>query len=294
VTRPAGSPLYFVLLLVLFACNAPEDAPAGNNNSVGKTPRIVTLSPHLAELVYAIGAGDLLIGVSAYTDYPPAAANLPVVGDAFNVDQERLTMLEPDLLLTWDTGTPAHVIDELRSRGYRVEVVVTSGLREIAAAIRRIGVLTMHEAGAEAVATDFENKIDQLATESVGPDSIRVFYQIAARPLYTVNGNHYVSQLIELCGGENIFSDLSGLAPLISVEAVLQRDPEVILAGSDAGPEAFVEWQRWSDLAAMRYRNQFLMPADEISRATPRLLVAAKAVCDALSQSRTNRQMAGL
>lgn len=203
-------------------------------------------------------------------------------------------MLDPDLLLTWDTGTPAHVIDELRSRGYRVEVVTTSSLSEIAAAIRRIGVLTAHEAGAESVATEFENNIDQLASESVSPAPIRVFYQIAARPLYTVNGNHYVSQLIELCGGKNIFSDLSGLAPLISVEAVLQRDPEVILAGSDAGPEAFVEWQRWSDLAAVRYGNQFLMPADEISRATPRLLVAARAVCDALGESRNNRQMSGL
>jgi iron complex transport system substrate-binding protein len=85
--------------------------------------RIIALSPHLAELVFAVGAGDRLIGVSAYTDYPEAAAKLPVIGDAFMLDLERLTVLKPDLLLAWQSGTPAHVVDELRSRGYRVEVI---------------------------------------------------------------------------------------------------------------------------------------------------------------------------
>jgi iron complex transport system substrate-binding protein len=250
--------------------------------------RIVTLSPHLAELVFAVGAGDLLIGVSAYTDYPAAAASLPVIGDAFNLDQEQLAVLEPNLLLAWNTGTPVHVVDELRARGYRVEFISTTGLNDVAAALTQIGALTGRTETAAAAAVDFENGFERLGAERRDQRVVRVFYQVDARPLYTINGDHYLSQLIEICGGENIFSDLSGLAPLISVESVLERDPEVILASSDAGSQAFDEWQRWSDMTAIRHRNQFLMPANEIGRATPRLLVGAYAVCDALDQGRQN------
>jgi iron complex transport system substrate-binding protein len=285
--------ILIALCISLFGCDAPDVRQTGKNKVTSDKPRIVTLSPHLAELVDAVGATSLLVGVSAYTDYPEAAAQLPVVGDAFNLDQERLTLLEPDLLLAWDTGTPAHIIDELRSRGYRVEVVQTSGLPDVAAALRKIGMLTGHVEVAALAAEDFERKIRKLERQVVDPDPIRVFYQIDAHPLYTVNGSHYVSQLIELCGGQNIFVELNGLAPLISVEAVLQRDPEVILASTDAGPEAFFEWQRWSELAAIRYDNQFLMPANEIGRATPRLVVAAEAICSALEQGRRNRAIAG-
>lgn len=285
--------IFIALCVSQFGCDTPDVRPTGKNKDSGDKPRIVTLSPHLAELVDAVGATRLLVGVSAYTDYPEAAAKLPIVGDAFNLDLERLTLLEPDLLLAWDTGTPAHIIDKLRSRGYRVEVVRTSGLPDVAVALRKIGRLTGHVEGAALAAEEFERRIRILAQQVVDPDPIRVFYQIDAHPLYTVNGSHYVSQLIELCGGQNIFVGLGGLAPLISVEAVLLRDPEVILASTDAGSEAFVEWQRWSELAAIRYDNQFLMPANEIGRATPRLVIAAEAICTALEQGRRNRATVG-
>ena len=287
--RPAKLQLLFVCS-TLIACGDSErriSAPVVTDPAV---QRIVTLSPHLAELVFAVGAGELLAGVSAYTDYPAAAADLPVIGDAFNVDQERLTLLEPDLLLAWDSGTPAHVVDDLRTRGFRIEVIATAGLVDVPLALRQIGRLTGHEQDADRVASVFEHDVEMLAANALGTSSISVFYQVDARPLYTINGDHYVSELISLCGGNNIFADLDGLAPLVSVEAVLERDPEVIMASSDAGPDAFVEWDRWTDLAANRYQNRFLMPANEIGRATPRLLVAAGAVCKALASSRENRE----
>ena len=252
---------------------------------------IVSLSPHLAELVFAVGAGDMLVGVSAYTDYPDAAANLPVVGDAFGLDQERLAVMQPDVLLAWKSGTPAHVVDEIRARGYRVEVITTTSIDDVANAMQRIGEITGHADDASVAIHDFENKLQKLITKHVDAEPIRVFYQIATRPLYTVNAEHFVSEMIEICGGTNVFADLGGLAPLIGVEAVLQRNPEVILASTDAGPDAFLEWERWTDLAANRYANRFLMPADEIGRATPRLLLAVGAMCEALEQGRRNREM---
>ncbi len=252
--------------------------------------RIVALSPHLAELVFAVGAGEQLIGVSAHTDFPDAAVHLPVVGDAFMLDLERLMLLQPDLLLAWQSGTPAHVVDELESQGFHVAVIRTNNLHDVPKALRRIGGLTGMPASADAAARDFERGIDALTRQASGASPITVFYQISKRPLYTINGEHYVSQLIEVCGGRNVFADLGKLAPLIGVESVIERDPEVMLAGDDAGLDAFNEWDRWPGIAANRYGNRFLMPAAEIGRATPRLLEAGAAICDALEQARLNRE----
>ena len=284
----------FVLTFFVTGCDRETvgSAVADLDPPTPANPRTVTLSPHLAELVYAIGAGDLLVGVSAYTDYPPEALAVPVIGDAFNLDQERLTMLEPDLLLAWDNGTPQHVIDDLRTRGFRIEVITTTSIGDIPAAMRRIGSLIGRRPGANAAARSFDNTLDAIRETRKGKSPITVFYQVDARPLYTINGEHYLSELIELCGGVNIFDDIGGLAPLISIEAVLERDPEVIFAASDAGPTAFDQWDRWPELAANRYGNRFVMPANEIGRATPRLLVAAESVCKALAQARINRDNA--
>lgn len=281
--------LLFWIGACVAACSPAATSATASSASSTAAHRIVTLSPHLAELVFAVGAGERLVGVSAYTDFPGEAARLTVVGDAFNLDQERLALLQPDLLLAWDTGTPAHVVDELRSRGYRVEVVTTTALADIAAALRKIGALTGEADRAAAAAAQFTAGIESIAASSAGAARVSVFYQVDARPLYTINGSHFVGQLIELCGGSNIFADLDGLAPLVSVEAVLERNPEVMLASTDAGDRAFDEWDRWPDLAANRYGNRFLMPANDIGRPTPRILRGARAVCEALDQGRQNR-----
>jgi iron complex transport system substrate-binding protein len=290
VSRLARYLFLFFSCTTLIACSDREPNLSAENAAPAPATRIVTLSPHLAELMFAIGADDLLVGVSAYSDYPLEATELPVIGDAFNIDQEQLTILEPDLLLAWETGTPAHVVDDLSARGFRVEVIPTKGLAGVPSALRTLGELTDHQVLANAAANSFENELQTLAEESRELTPISVFYQVDARPLYTINGDHYISELIETCGGFNIFSDLDGLAPLVSVEAVLEREPEILLASSDAGPNAFIEWDRWTDIAANKYGNRFLMPANEIGRPTLRLLIAARAVCNALATGRLNRE----
>jgi iron complex transport system substrate-binding protein len=276
-----------LVCLCAFLCACSE--PASDTGQDGSSARIVTLAPNLAELVFAVGAGDQLVGVSAWSDYPRAVLKLPEVGDAFVVDQEQLAFLNPDLLLVWESGTPLHTVDELRKRGYRVESVRTRGLDDVAAALRRVGDLTGRQEQADAAAEEFTAGLQSLREQYVDQPPIDVFYQVSARPLYTVNREHYVSGLIDICGGRNIFDDLDDLAPAISAEAVIDRDPEVMLASTDAGDDAFALWDRWPSLAAIKYGNQFLLPADEIGRATPRLLIAGNAMCLALSQARANR-----
>ncbi|MGI9235447.1 MAG: helical backbone metal receptor [Woeseiaceae bacterium] len=251
--------------------------------------RIVSLAPNLTELVFAVGAEDALVGVSDWSDYPPEALELPVVGDAFTVDLEQLRLLDPDLLLVWESGTPQHAVDELRKTGYTVETIRTRGLDDVSTALLRVGELTARSNQAEAAAEDFQNALQDLREAQEGQSPIKVFYQVSARPLYTVNREHYVSELIEICGGVNVFSDLDDLAPGISVEAVVDRNPEVMLSSTDAGDDAFEEWKRWPAVSANLYGNLFLLPADEIARATPRLILAGGAMCLALQQARFNR-----
>lgn len=291
-TRGAAIAVWFIALS-LVACQRAEQSVVPAESVRGQSPAelsLVTLSPHLAELVYAVGAGDSLVGVSAYTDYPAESLQLPIVGDAFALDQELLAVLQPDVLLAWRSGTPAHIVEELGKRGYRVEVIETADLDDIGASLRRIGTLTGHESMAESVASAFEAELHRLAQQNRNAVPVRVFYQVAKRPLYTVNGKHYISELIALCGGTNIFADLGDLAPLVGVEAVLARNPEVLLAAEDAGADAFSDWDRWPELAANQQQNRFLMPAAEIGRATPRLLIAAEAMCNALDQVRGKQE----
>lgn len=266
---------------------------AGGGRAVAGSPpeRIVTLAPHLAELAWAAGAGEKLVGVSAHSDHPPAVEELPVVGDAFVVDQEQLALLAPDVILAWQSGTPAHVVDELRNRGYRVAVVRTRGLDDIRVALARIGELAGNEAAAGRAVREFDERIAALQQRWAGATPIRVFYQVSRRPVYTVNGDHYVSDLIGVCGGVNVFAELANLAPVVTEEAVLERDPEVLLAPGVPGEEdVFSNWQRWSTLAANRYGNHFLVPGDLAGRASPRLTEAGRSICEALQQGRERRQ----
>ena len=274
------------LVLVVAACS---EAPLPEGSRPPAT-RIVTLAPNLTELVYAAGAGEFLVGASAYSDHPPAALDLPVVGDAFMIDQEQLAVLQPDLLLVWKGGTPAHVVDELRDLGYHVEALRTDSIADVSSAMARIGTLTARDAEAARAIASYESGLAEVRGSAPAAGDIRVFYQVSARPLYTINGHHYVSEIITMCGGTNVFADLEELAPSVDVEAVIDRDPEVILASSDASEDAFEHWHHWPEMAANRFGNHYRVPADAIGRATPRLVQAAQAVCTALDEARRKRQ----
>lgn len=272
-------------LVVVAACSEQQKAPAESATA----ERIVSLAPSLTELVFKIGAGEKLVGVSDWSDFPSEALALPVVGDAFTVDQEQLALARPDLILVWESGTPAHVADELRTIGYRVAPIRTRDLDDVATALLKIGELTGHLEEAKLAAASYRKELRLLRDEYSNRPPIRVFYQVAARPLYTINNEHYISELISVCGGDNIFKDLSDLAPTVDVEAVVDRNPEVMLASTDAGDKAFAEWDRWPDMTANRMGNHYLLPADEIGRATTRVTIAGRAMCIALQQARLNR-----
>ncbi len=269
-------------LLVAAALLAGSEAPA----SPPSRPRIVTLAPHLTELAFAAGAGELLVGAVEYSDYPQAARRLPRVGDAWRVDMERLLALRPDLVLTWASGTPDDVVARLRSLGLAERGIATFRLADVPAALRTIGALAGTQDTAEAAARAFEQEIAVLTGEFAAARRIRVFIQLDDQPVYTVNGRHIISEVVELCGGRNVFAELPQLAPPVSMEAVIAADPEAIVSTDDTIADPMAMWRRWEGMRAVRAGAVYSLPADTMARATPRLTAGTRATCAALDDAR--------
>jgi iron complex transport system substrate-binding protein len=270
-------PVVFVLSLVATAA-----WPAAQ-------PRIISLAPNLTELAYAAGAGATLVGTVEYSDYPDAARALPRVGDAWRVDPERVLALKPDLVLAWASGTPVDTITRLESLGLRVVSIPTYRLADVAAALRTIGKIAGTSAVAEASATAFDASVRQLRADHAGAPVVSVFIEIDDEPLFTVNGRHVISEIVELCGGRNVFAELPQLAPPVSLEAVLARDPQVILSTDDTIADPLALWLRWTRIAAVRDGTIYSMSSDTLTRATPRLADGAREVCAALDDARAKR-----
>lgn len=260
--------------------------PARGVDAAAPAPaRIVSLAPHLTELLFAAGAGDRLVGVSEWSDFPAQARALPRISDAFRVDYERVVALAPDLVVAWDTGTPEGHVRRLRGLGLRVVGVGVERLEDIPAVVEQLGRLAGTAAQATVAAAALRAEIEALASRYAAREPVRVFVQLDEQPLFTVTGRHLISGILALCGGRNVFDGLPGVAPAVDLEAVLARDPQVILVTAARGdPAAF--WGRWPRLSAVRAGNVFTVPADEVARATPRTLAGARAVCDRLDQAR--------
>ena len=249
-------------------------------------PRIVSLAPHLTEIAYAAGAGKALVGTVEYSDYPEAARSLPRVGDGWRVDFERVLALRPDVVLAWSSGTPRATIERLLALRLNVVEVPTYRLEDVPAALRQVGDLAGTRATAEPVAARFDADVRRLRQQHSGSRSVTVFVQIDDEPLFTVSGRHVISEVVELCGGRNVFADLPQIAPQIDAEAVLARDPQVILSTDDTIADPRAQWLRWPQLAAVRHGTIYAMPSDTVARASPRLVQGVESVCGALDDAR--------
>lgn len=252
------------------------------------SPRLVSLAPHITEFVYAAGAGPQLVGVVEYSDFPPAAAELPLVGDAFRLDYEAVRLLDPDLLLAWESGTPRETTDRLRALGYQVVELDAASLAALPEQLRRIGELAGTGEQASRAADAMDAELAGLRARYAGKPSLRVFFQISADPYYSVTGRHVISEAIEWCGGRNVFEDVAGLAPAVTLEAVLRRDPEVILASADDEDDRWKQgWRRWRFIRAVRADALYTIERDYISRSGPRFVEGVRQICAALDRARS-------
>jgi iron complex transport system substrate-binding protein len=253
--------------------------------------RIVSLAPHVTETLYAAGAGERLVGVVEYSNFPAAAAKLPRIGGYAQLDLEAIAALKPDLAVGWATGNSGVHIDKLRAMGIPVYLAQPERIDDVAGNLERYGELAGTQATARAAAADFRNRLQDLRNRYSGRPRVRTFYQIWKQPLMTVGGGQVISDAIRLCGGENVFAALKPLAPTVSVEAVLAADPEAIVASGmdEARPEWLDDWRQWKTMTAVKRDNLFFIPPDLIQRHTPRLVDGAARLCAHLETARGRR-----
>ena len=253
--------------------------------------RIISLAPHITELLFAAGAGERVVGTIEYSTYPEAAKAIPRIGDSAALDLERIVALKPDLIVVWQHGNAQRQLDKLLSLGIPVFYNQPNRLPDIARAIEQLG----HLAGTEAVslpaARAFLVREAALRQRYAGRAPVRVFYQIWEKPLMSINGEHLISGVIRLCGGENVLAGMKLLVPEISTETVLAADPEVIAgATAEANTRGTLDnWKAWPRLQAVARDNLFVIHTDLISRHTPRILDVAQLMCEQLDSARAKR-----
>ncbi|MGH8750635.1 MAG: cobalamin-binding protein [Burkholderiales bacterium] len=244
--------------------------------------RIIALAPFITELVYAAGAGSRLVGVSAYSDYPDAAKNILHIGDAAQVDIERILELKPDLIVGWRSGSHARELTRLEKLGFKVFVMEPLRLSDIPRLLRALGQLAATEQAAQSAAGDFEHKLELLRKRYSHRRPVSVFYEIWHQPLMTVNGAHMISDALQLCGGVNVFAGVRPLTPIVSIESLLAADPQVIISGVAQEQE----WRQFGMLSAVRRQRIFFVPPEWLGRQSPRILDGAREICQRLDKVR--------
>ncbi|MDX1460524.1 MAG: cobalamin-binding protein [Xanthomonadales bacterium] len=279
------------LLLARAGLAWPLELPQSDGTTLeleGPADRLITLAPGLAELVFAAGAGERLLATVEYSDYPEAAAKLPRIGDAFRFDLERILALKPDLVLAWTSGNPQAALERLESLAipvWRIEPRVPGDIPDL---MEWIGIATGRPQEALKPARRLRGRVESIGQRYAGREPVRYFYQVSPQPLYTLNGEHILSQGLALCGGVNVFEAEPVIAPQVSVEAVLLADPDVFFAPTIEGhPDPLAQWRHWPRLRAVSTHSLHGLPADAISRATPRMLDSLELACTLLDQSRS-------
>ena len=244
--------------------------------------KIVSLSPHLTELLFSLGVGDRIEATVDFSDYPEAALNIPRLGNAFSVSVEAVIEQSPDLIVAWMTGGNHRTFEQLRALGYPVFVNEASSLVGIAVAVQQLGILVGKPDRGLELAESFRVDLERLRQSSSGAGSPKVFFQISDAQLYTVNSQHLIGQAIEVCGAENIFSDVEFFVPMVSYESVVERNPDVLVVSSPY-PGYKSAWDdRWNDLGwGGRVRT---IDASLITRPSLRMLEGIKMLCETLGQ----------
>lgn len=255
----------------------------------GPAERIISLAPSLTEMVFAVGAGDRLVGAIEYSDYPPPALAVPRVGRYDMLDMERILALAPDLVIAWQSGNPRATVTRLQAMGLTVYVAEPRDLSAVADQLEAIARLTGRSAEARDLVEDFRLELATLRGTYSDAAPVATFYQVWNEPLISVGGNELIHDIIGLCGGRNVFGDLPGVAPKVSLEAVIERAPEAIIgSGADAArPDWLDDWRRWSTLPAVAADNLFFIPPDLVQRHSPRALEGARQMCSQLERART-------
>lgn len=285
--------LFLTALSIAGGCAAAITVKDDDGNSVTlqkPAKRVLALAPHVTELLFAAGGGERIVGAVTYSDYPEAAKKIPRVGDNRQIDIERVIAAKPDLIVVWTHSSASRQIEALRNLGVPLFRSEPEKLDAIPDTVARLGRLMGTESVADAAAGDLRQRLAALGARYAQRAPVRVFYQVWDKPLYTLNGTHIVSDAIRLCGGDNIFADLKVTAPVVSAEAVLQKDPEAIFGTSQKDNGGVNLWRQYATMTAVRNDNLFTLDGELLNRAGPRMVDGVAALCEKLDLARQHRR----
>jgi len=250
--------------------------------------RIISLAPHLTESVFAIEAGNNLVGVVNFSNYPPEAQSIPQVGTYKKISYETVAAMQPDLILAFGSGNGWDMINRLRDLGFSVYVDEPRHLRDIATTLKKLGLLLGRERQGAMAADKFLKRYQQLQESYSHKRPVRLFYEVWNEPLLTINEDHLIADVIRLCGGQNIFADAVPLVVKVNVETVVRRNPEAIIVSGmgEERPEWLDDWRNWPSIAAVGHNQLYFIPPDILQRHTPRILDGAEQMCRFLDLAR--------
>lgn len=248
--------------------------------------RIIALSPHAVEMLYAIGAGELIVATTDHADYPAAALEIPRIGGYHGIQIERILELNPDLVVVWGGGNKAEDIQRIKELGFEVFDSTPKTLQAVADELEALGKLTGNQAQATTAAQSYRQELARLQQVNLAKPEVKVFYQLWSTPLMTVAEGSWIQQIIAVCHGDNVFVDSANEYPQVSLETVLLKMPEVILQSQDEGNIQGVDWKQWPEIPAVKQQHIYQLNADLLHRAAPRALLGVEALCGALDKAR--------
>ncbi|MRV76781.1 ABC transporter substrate-binding protein [Duganella sp. FT92W] len=252
--------------------------------------RVVSMAPHVTEMLFAAGGGDKIVGVVSYSDYPEAAKKIQNIGDNRNVDMERVASLKPDLIVIWMHGASERQIDTLRQLGIPLFHSEPKKLADIPNNVQRMGKLLGTEAVADKVAADLRGKLAALTAQYAQRPPVRVFYQVWDKPLYTLAGGHIINDAMRVCGGDNVFAALKTTAPVVDVENVLREDPEAVFATAEKNYGGVDLWKPYKNMKAVKNNNLFTIDSSLVNRSGPRMIQGTAMICEKLEEARQHRK----
>lgn len=256
--------------------------------------RIISLAPHVTEMIFAAGAGQFLVGISDYSDYPEAAKKITSIGNIFALDLERLLALKPDLVIIWGTGNAKQLAKKLRDNKVTVFESEPHSFEDIASSLERIGILSGTEVTGNAAAKQFRERLQRLSASYQLKDKekpVTVFHQMVKSPLMTVNHEHFISKMITLCGGRNVFAELKDISATITTEALLVANPELIFSSGDDNLRLRKDWGNFPTLQAVKKQNLYSIHGNWLHRAGPRILDATEQLCKNIEATRKKNQL---
>jgi iron complex transport system substrate-binding protein len=274
---------------------SPTDSPIVLTDDTGRrvslphaARRIISLAPGATEMLFAVGAGGQLVATVEYSDEPPAAKQVPRIGDVTAVDIERLVAMHPDLVVVWPGGGNPAQIEKIAQLGIPVYRQQVNRFADLPVSLRRLGALTSDRSVADRAARSLDESLARLAHEYGGGKHPTVLLEVWNRPIYTVGGTHLMSDALTLCGVRNVFGDLKELGPVVSTEAVIARNPDIIVAAAPPGEGAswLEEWKRFGSLNAVRNGRLISFEDQRLSRLGPSVVSATEGLCKALAAAK--------